>query len=462
METQAFFENIQAQIQTRLLAAETEIDLAVAWFTDRLLFDTVCKKAKTGINVRLLLFDDEINQYLSFQDLEACGGKVFRISEKLMHNKFCVIDREVVISGSYNWTKKAADSGNYENITITTGDPLFALQFVQEFNRIVERHCGEKQETNTDFSAIVTRLELIRSMIELGDTEDLPPQYRKLKSLNLPSEIADMLTLLETQRYGDAVVRITDFIARFRQIKVFVDPEIAALQLEMHALELDISNLENEKSEVEKTMYDFEIQYNRALGQLLMDILALRRKIAETHATAHPDDSDAKERQEETENDYQSYHKTYETTRTKPLCTLTTDEKHLLKSRFREATKLCHPDTVAEAFKEKAQAVFIELKQAYDENNLGRVTEILDYLKHGKPYQAEHTALTEKRHLRTVIDRLRNRRAQLLDALHGLRTHETFETIQNITDWQFYFDNQKAGLEARLDKLKVEWKRINA
>ena len=460
METQAFFENIQAQIQTRLLAAETEIDLAVAWFTDRLLFDTVCKKAKSGVNLRLLLFDDDINQYLSFKDLEACGGKVFRISEKLMHNKFCVIDREVVISGSYNWTNKAKND-NYENITITTGDPLFALQFVQEFNRIVERHFGEKQETNTDFSAIVKRLELIRSMIELGDTEDLPPQYRKLKSLNLPSEIGSLLTLLEAQRYGDAVARITDFITRFRQVRVFVDPEIAALQLEMHALELDISNLENEKSEVEKTIYDFEIQYNRALGQLLMDILALRRKIAEAHAAAHPDDSEAKERQEETENDYQSYHKTYETTRTKPLSTLTTDEKHLLKSRFREATKLCHPDTVAEAFKEKAQTVFIELKQAYDENNLGRVTEILDYLKHGKPYQAEHTALTEKRHLRTVIDRLRSRRAQLLDALHGLRTHETFETIQNITDWQFYFDNQKAGLEARLDKLKVEWKRIN-
>lgn len=342
METQAFFENIQAQIQTRLLAAETEIDLAVAWFTDRLLFDLVCQKAKSGVNVRLLLFDDDINQYLSFQDLAACGGKVFRISEKLMHNKFCVIDREVVISGSYNWTNKAHND-NYENITITTGDPLFALQFVQEFNRIVERHFGEKQETHTDFSAIVKRLELIRSMIELGDTEDLPPQYRKLKSLHLPSEIADMLTLLTAQRYGDAVARITDFIARFRQMWVFVDPEIVALQLEMHALELDISNLENEKSEVEKTIYDFEIQYNRALGQLLMDILALRRKIAEAHAAAHPDDSEAKERQEETENDYQSYHKTYETTRTKPLSTLTTDEKHLLKSRFREATKLCHP-----------------------------------------------------------------------------------------------------------------------
>jgi PLD-like domain len=460
METQAFFENIQAHIQTRLLAAEKEIDLAVAWFTDRLLFETVCQKAKKGVTVRLLLFDDDINQYLSFQDLVACGGKLFRISEKLMHNKFCVIDRDVVISGSYNWTKKARED-NYENITITTGDPLFALQFVQEFDRIVERHFGEKQATNTDFSAIVKRLELILSMIELGDTDDLPPQYRKLKSLHLPSEIGALLPLLEAQRYGDAVARITDFIARFRQIQVFVDPEIAALQLEMHALELDISNLENEKSEVEKTIYDFEIQYNRALGQLLMAILAVRRQIAAAHAAAQPDDSEAQERQKETDNDYQSYHNTYEATRAKPLSPLTTDEKQLLKNRFREATKLCHPDTVAEAFKEKAQAVFIELKQAYDENNLERVTTLLDYLKHGKPYQAEHTALTEKRHLRTVIDRLRHRRAQLLDALHGLRTHETFAALQNITDWNTYFDNQKAALEARLEKLNEEWTRIN-
>ena len=132
-----------------------------------------------------------------------------------------------------------------------------------------------------------------------------------------------------------------------------------------------------------------------------------------------------------------------------------------MKTRFREATKLCHPDVVAEAFKEKAQAVFIELKQAYDENNLARVTALLDYLKHGKPYTSAHTALNEKRHLRTALDRLRNRRAQLLDALHRLRQHDTFYTIQSITDWNSYFYNQKAGLEARLDKLKIEWKRIN-
>ena len=460
METQAFFENIQENIQACLLAAKSEIDLAVAWFTDRLLFDVLCEKAKSGVTVRLLIFDDDINKHLSLNDLQACGGRIYRISEKLMHNKFCVIDREVVISGSYNWTNKARKD-NYENITITTGDPFFAAQFIEEFQRITEKHFGEKNETRTDFSQIVKRLELIRHLIELGDTEDLPPQYRKLKSLNLPNDIVDILKLLDAQRYGDAVARITDFIARFRQVTTFVDPEIAALQLEMHALELDISNLENEKSEIEKTIQDFEIQYNRALGQLLIAVLALRRKIAEARAAENPEDTEAQERQKETENDYEAYHKTYEEIKTKPLNTLTVNEKQILKNRFREASMLCHPDVVADAFKEKATALFMALRQAYEENNLSKVTEILDALKHGKPYQAEHKTLNEKRHLRTVIDRLRSRRAQLLDALQGLQMHNTFETIQSITDWNVYFDNQKARLEAQLEKLKEEWKRIN-
>ena len=82
METQAFFDNIQAQIQTRLLAAETDIDLAVAWFTDRSLFDTVCQKAKTGVNVRLMLFD-EITASLDPELI----GEVIKVLENPMINR---------------------------------------------------------------------------------------------------------------------------------------------------------------------------------------------------------------------------------------------------------------------------------------------------------------------------------------------------------------------------------------
>ncbi len=55
METQAYFENIQAQILEWLATAEKEIDLAVAWFTDRILFEALCKKAASGVRVRLMI-----------------------------------------------------------------------------------------------------------------------------------------------------------------------------------------------------------------------------------------------------------------------------------------------------------------------------------------------------------------------------------------------------------------------
>ena len=54
METQAYFENIRDHIKVRLTDAEYSIDLAVAWFTDRVLFDALCRKAKSGVKVRLL------------------------------------------------------------------------------------------------------------------------------------------------------------------------------------------------------------------------------------------------------------------------------------------------------------------------------------------------------------------------------------------------------------------------
>ena len=52
---------------------------------------------------------------------------------KLMHNKFCVIDLEKVIHGSYNWTNKA----QYNNETISIIDNrLEAKKFAEQFLKI--------------------------------------------------------------------------------------------------------------------------------------------------------------------------------------------------------------------------------------------------------------------------------------------------------------------------------------
>ena len=59
METQAYFDNIRSVIDQYLNQATKTIDVAVAWFTDKELFETLCSQARKGVMVRLLLFDDE-------------------------------------------------------------------------------------------------------------------------------------------------------------------------------------------------------------------------------------------------------------------------------------------------------------------------------------------------------------------------------------------------------------------
>ena len=53
------------------------------------------------------------------------------------HHKFAVIDSERVVTGSYNWTRSAAEH-NEENILVTH-DPRVARRFQEEFDRLWQR-----------------------------------------------------------------------------------------------------------------------------------------------------------------------------------------------------------------------------------------------------------------------------------------------------------------------------------
>ena len=50
-----------------------------------------------------------------------------------MHHKFCIIDLNTVIQGSYNWSKKAQYNG--ENIDTVT-NPSHALQYADRFIKL--------------------------------------------------------------------------------------------------------------------------------------------------------------------------------------------------------------------------------------------------------------------------------------------------------------------------------------
>ena len=103
---------IQNAIQIELFSAKESIKIAVAWFTNELLLHPLVLKLQTGVSVEIILNDDNINKggessldFTSF--LEAGGVLRWNTSKQLLHEKFCIIDDRIVISGSYNWTDKA-------------------------------------------------------------------------------------------------------------------------------------------------------------------------------------------------------------------------------------------------------------------------------------------------------------------------------------------------------------------
>lgn len=126
------FNNIKSLITQEINNAKFIIWVAVAWFTDRDLANNLYIKAKQGINVQIIINDDQINSPLHKELKQYFEIYAVPKNTILMHNKFCVFDLKRVIHGSYNWTNKA----QYNNETVSFIDnkaqaEVFAEQFLK-------------------------------------------------------------------------------------------------------------------------------------------------------------------------------------------------------------------------------------------------------------------------------------------------------------------------------------------
>lgn len=73
---------------------------------------------------------------MPFQKFIDNGGKFyFSDLNNPMHNKFCILDKKVLINGSYNWTYFAEEK-NRENILIINNEVEVIESFYEEFRRL--------------------------------------------------------------------------------------------------------------------------------------------------------------------------------------------------------------------------------------------------------------------------------------------------------------------------------------
>lgn len=136
------FNGIKDKIIENISTATKSLKIAMAWFTNYDIFGKLLELRERNISIDLIIINDLINNggyCLNFNELIDKGGNIY-LSEfpSMMHNKFCLIDDEILINGSYNWTYYA-ETINEENILIIKDNSIIN-SFKSEFERLKEEY----------------------------------------------------------------------------------------------------------------------------------------------------------------------------------------------------------------------------------------------------------------------------------------------------------------------------------
>ena len=117
-------------------SAKKSVYVAVYSFTRDGLANALVDASRRGLDVKVVIERDNAfgsgSEYLVLRN----AGVDVRLDNNpdLMHHKFMIVDGEVVLTGSYNWST-AAEERNDENYVVIADSDVAAL-YVKEFFRI--------------------------------------------------------------------------------------------------------------------------------------------------------------------------------------------------------------------------------------------------------------------------------------------------------------------------------------
>ncbi len=108
--------------------ARSEILMEAYSFTSKDIASAILKAYKRGVHVEIILDKSNRSARYSSADFTAHMGipTYINAAYAIAHNKIMIIDREIVITGSFNFTK-AAEERNAENLLILRNKDLAGL-----------------------------------------------------------------------------------------------------------------------------------------------------------------------------------------------------------------------------------------------------------------------------------------------------------------------------------------------
>ena len=216
---QCFFENIGQEIIKGILSAKKSIKIAMAWFTNYDIFKVIKHKLESSnVEIVLVTNNDLINNggyCLNFNELIDAGMKIYLYEyPDIINHKFCIVDEELVMTGSYNWTL-FAEVVNRENLLIIRDDEKVIDYYNNEFDNIISGRTivSKMPETvperpeydRSSFKQYISEELVIRTRRRIGNAKEnltkaksLSPLYpsvaKALQELNITLDNSEVST----------------------------------------------------------------------------------------------------------------------------------------------------------------------------------------------------------------------------------------------------------------------------
>lgn len=370
-----------------------------------------------------------------------------------MHHKFCVIDKSIVITGSYNWTNQAKK--NHENIMITEGDLELANEFLKIFNQLQQPDTASNNITISS-DTLKRRLEMIKNFILLDEIEEISSQVKKLSSVIDQYKLNDIINSIEQGKYQLTVEQITHYLSKFTALVLSEDIEVSELKFELKLLELHVESISNEKIDIERNLLLFNRRQFEILGEVTQKILRVKAKFSKLKAEQINDKKEELEKEaEQAQETYEDYSEDFVEIQQKKVDILTEDQAKDMKKLYRLACNICHPDKVINNNKEQAEKIFIDLTDAYENNDLTRVSKIYQAVKQGDFSQTRASTLNAVDILRSTLSEMRYKVEQYSKELYELKQDPTVVAMYDIgnheNNWIDFFEMKKSVFEEELN-----------
>jgi len=285
----------------------------------------------------------------------------------------------------------------------------------------------------------------------LNDIEEFNREY----NLHLGELIKDILNLKKEILYKQTIKQQNQKVKYQEDIQTFQDTKetITELKSTIDELETALESIDEEDENYEELSQAYS-ELKEELEKLESELELQEEELEKTKEFI--EDETIEQEYEEVNSHYEEFESEYEHIKEsfENSITLNDEEKKELKSLYKKAARLCHPDIVPDELKEKAHELMQKLNEAYSKKDISKVKEILHTLKNGTSFEVSSETIEDKELLKSKIKEYKQNIEIIKSEIEEIKEDETYQTIAELDDWDEYFEEIKSELKNEKEKLE--------